>query len=211
VWFNSVYEVMRTYTENVDGAVVEERESTLVWNYKNAEEEHGSMVVGELYALIKQILGNSPVEIIQGKGYIEVKPIKLKKHKLLKLLFQKISATTKIDYLLYVGADTGNETVYQFLKQKRADAYFTREHPKRFICTLGKKPSGAQYYIDDVEEVKFMMSRLKATIQKRKRNRSYADLRDLQSTASPFEHDMLANAAHVRQDYSSNNVSDSVN
>lgn len=50
VWFNSVYEVMRTYTENVDGAVVEERESTLVWNYKNAEEEHGSMVVGELYA-----------------------------------------------------------------------------------------------------------------------------------------------------------------
>lgn len=53
VWFNSVYEVMRTYTENVDGAVVEERESTLVWNYKNAEEEHGSMVVGELYAQIK--------------------------------------------------------------------------------------------------------------------------------------------------------------
>jgi trehalose-6-phosphatase len=53
VWFNSVYEIMRTYTENVDGAVVEERESTLVWNYKNAEEEHGSMVVGELYSQIK--------------------------------------------------------------------------------------------------------------------------------------------------------------
>jgi trehalose-6-phosphatase len=55
---------MKTYTENVDGAVVEERESTLVWNYKNAEEEHGSMVVGELYSQIKAILGNCPVEII---------------------------------------------------------------------------------------------------------------------------------------------------
>ena len=64
VWFNSVYEVMRTYTENVDGAAVEESESTLVWNYKNAEEEHGGMVVGELYTQIKQILGNCPVEII---------------------------------------------------------------------------------------------------------------------------------------------------
>lgn len=77
---------MQTYTENVDGAVVEERESTLVWNHKNAEEEHGNMVVGELFAQIKNILGNSPVEIVQGKGYLEVKPLKLKKHKLLKLL-----------------------------------------------------------------------------------------------------------------------------
>ena len=39
VWFNSVYEIMQTYTNNIDGAVVEERESTLVWNHKNAEEE----------------------------------------------------------------------------------------------------------------------------------------------------------------------------
>jgi len=55
---------MQMYTNNVDGAVVEERESTLVWNHKNAEEEHGKMVVKELYNQIKQILGNSPVEIV---------------------------------------------------------------------------------------------------------------------------------------------------
>jgi trehalose-6-phosphatase len=42
IWFNSVYQVMMTYTENVDGAVVEERDSTLVWNHKNAEEEQGN-------------------------------------------------------------------------------------------------------------------------------------------------------------------------
>lgn len=50
IWFNAVYQIMMTYTENVDGAVVEERDSTLVWNHKNAEEEQGNMVVGELYA-----------------------------------------------------------------------------------------------------------------------------------------------------------------
>lgn len=48
---------MYTYAENVDGSVVEERESTLVWNHKNAEEEHGSMAAKELYAQIKAILG----------------------------------------------------------------------------------------------------------------------------------------------------------
>jgi trehalose-6-phosphatase len=64
VWFNSVSEAMRTYTDNVDGAVVEESESTLIFNYKNAEEEHGSMVVGELFAQLKQLIGSCPVDII---------------------------------------------------------------------------------------------------------------------------------------------------
>jgi trehalose 6-phosphate synthase/phosphatase len=121
IWFNSVKKIMEMYTENVDGSVVEERESTLVWNHKNAEEEHGNMVVGELYSQIKSLLGNSPVEIIQGKGYLEVKPSKLKKQKLLKTLLSKIAQQTKIDYLLYLGADTGNEMAYNFLLSKRSE------------------------------------------------------------------------------------------
>lgn len=70
---------MQLYAENVDGSVVEERESALIWNHKNAEEEHGNQVVKELYNQIKYMLGNCPVDIVQGKGYIEVKPKKLKK------------------------------------------------------------------------------------------------------------------------------------
>ena len=50
VWINVVLEIMKYYVDNVDGSYVEERESTLVWNYKNADEEQGSMVVRELYS-----------------------------------------------------------------------------------------------------------------------------------------------------------------
>ena len=50
-----------------------------------------------------------------------MKPIKLKKHKLLKVLLNKVSLGTKIDYLLYLGADTGNETAYNFLRSKRSE------------------------------------------------------------------------------------------
>ena len=64
VWFSSVREIMNIYTENVDGSTVEERESTLVWNFKNSDEEQGAMTVKELYNHIKMILGNCPVEII---------------------------------------------------------------------------------------------------------------------------------------------------
>lgn len=64
IWLQPVLELMEQHTENVDGSVVEERESTLVWNHKNAEEEHGNQVAKELYGQIKAILGNFPVEII---------------------------------------------------------------------------------------------------------------------------------------------------
>ena len=186
VWFNSVKKIMQTYTENVDGSIVEERESTLVWNHKNAEEEHGNMVVGELYSQIKSCLGSAPVEIVQGKGYLEVKPIKLKKTKLLKQLLAKITQQTKIDYLLYLGADTGNENVYNFLLNKKSsDQYFTKDTHHKYICTLGKKPSSALYYVDCVQDVEFMLTRFKKATHKRKRNRSYADLSKI-SSSRPF-------------------------
>jgi trehalose-6-phosphatase len=67
---------MKEYSDNVDGSCVEERNSTIVWNYKNAEEEHGQLCAKELYLQIKHIIGpNAPIEIIQGNGFLEVKPI----------------------------------------------------------------------------------------------------------------------------------------
>jgi hypothetical protein len=43
------------------------------------------MFAKELSMQIQQLLGNnSPVEIVQGNGFLEVKPKKIKKKKLLK-------------------------------------------------------------------------------------------------------------------------------
>ena len=71
---------MSGYTENIDGSFVEERQSCILWNYKNAEEEHGPMCAKELYLQITQLIGpNAPIEIVQGNGFLEVKPVHLKK------------------------------------------------------------------------------------------------------------------------------------
>ena len=44
---------------------MEERNSTIVWNYKNAEEEHGTMFAKELYIQIKNLIGpNAPIETV---------------------------------------------------------------------------------------------------------------------------------------------------
>lgn len=78
---------MQEYCDNVDGSTVETRNSTIVWNYKNAELEHGQMCAKELYLQIKHLIGdnNAPIEIVQGNCFLEVKPKQLKKTTLLNI------------------------------------------------------------------------------------------------------------------------------
>ena len=120
---------MKLYTENIDGAKIEKRHSTIIWNYKKAQEEHGSMFAKELSMQIQQLLGNNaPVEIIQGNGFLEVKPKKIKKKKLLKQFLREIFTEgynpnteyfEKLDYLLYIGADTSSEPLFEYLNRKK--------------------------------------------------------------------------------------------
>ena len=148
---------MDEYCENIDGTEVEERNSTIVWNYKNAEEEHGLAFAKELQDQIKNLIGtNAPVEIVHGYGFLEVKPVQLKKEKLLKYILKEMQekAYSKIDYLLYVGSDTSDEPVFEYLKRKtkniitKKSPYF-RPDLKTNLCVLGKKPSYADHYIEE--------------------------------------------------------------
>ena len=87
---------MESYIDNVDGSFIEQRESSVSWNYKNAEEEHGNMVVKELYGQLKVVLENQPVEMIQGIGYLEVKPLKLQKVRFCSLLIVYIVQVAQV-------------------------------------------------------------------------------------------------------------------
>ena len=36
-WIKQVRKIMQGYTDNIDGSFIEERESCIIWNYKNTE------------------------------------------------------------------------------------------------------------------------------------------------------------------------------
>lgn len=123
--------------------------------------------------------GKQDTEIIHGNGYLEVKPAGVKKIKLVNILLDKISNNKPIDFLFYLGNDSEDETVFQFLKTQDNRNYFQQDCVK-YICVLEKKPSEAQYYIEDLDNVKPLLQRFQTAAQNRKRNFSYADLSTLQ-------------------------------
>ena len=39
IWLPSVIEMLNNYSDNIDGAVVQKRESSIIWNHRNVDEE----------------------------------------------------------------------------------------------------------------------------------------------------------------------------
>jgi trehalose-6-phosphatase len=69
-----VQRIMQLYADNMDGAFIEQRQSCILFNYKNAETEHGNLFIHDLYSLIEKALVGRNTEINYGSGYLEVKP-----------------------------------------------------------------------------------------------------------------------------------------
>jgi len=184
-WLKILKKIMQEYCDNVDGSCVEERNSTIVWNYKNVEEEHGQLCAKELYDQINHLIGpNAPIEIVQGNGFLEVKPVQLKKSTLLSIFLKELSdqVYSKIDFLLYVGADSSDEPVFEYLKQQTKQStksqYFSSDCHTN-LCILGKKPSKADFYVDEIERLAVLINKLGVETKKRKKNRSYNNLNEL--------------------------------
>lgn len=74
------------------------------------------MFIQDMYNYIAKFIKNCDAEINHGNGYLEVRTKSIKKQKLVDLLLEKISANCKIDYVLYMGNDSSDEVVYEFLK-----------------------------------------------------------------------------------------------
>lgn len=87
-----------------------------------------------------------------------------------------MTKTSKIDWLFYLGNDSEDELVFEFLKsERRCKPYFQKDCHK-YISVLEKKPSEAEFYIEDRDKVRPFLQKFQNATQYRKKNRSYADL-----------------------------------
>ena len=94
-------------------------------------------------------------------------------------LLQKISKNNKIDFMIYLGNDSGDEAVYELLKSKKVNEEYFHQKCERYICISEKKPTEADYYIEDLDSVRSLLEKFWTNTQKRKKIRSYSDLTKL--------------------------------
>lgn len=132
-WKDSVQLVFEYFCERTPRSFVEERGTSLVWNYKYADVEFGRIQARDvLQHLLTGPISNAPVDIIRGARSIEVRPVGVSKGSSMAKLLQYMSSTKPmidIEYALVAGHFLGrDEDVFTLFEGEKVSP--SKEEPK---------------------------------------------------------------------------------
>ncbi|KAM3705497.1 hypothetical protein ACJW31_03G085300 [Castanea mollissima] len=152
-WKQIAEPVMKLYTETTDGSTIEDKETSLVWSYEDADPDFGSCQAKELLDHLESVLANEPVTVKSGQNTVEVKPQGVSKglvaKRLLSIMQEKGPSP---DFVLCIGDDRSDEDMFEVITSSMAGPSIA-PRAEVFACTVGKKPSKAKYYLDDTVEI----------------------------------------------------------
>uniref|UniRef100_K3W8D4 CBM20 domain-containing protein n=2 Tax=Globisporangium ultimum (strain ATCC 200006 / CBS 805.95 / DAOM BR144) TaxID=431595 RepID=K3W8D4_GLOUD len=185
-WKDVTHSVMDIYTQRTHGTYIELKGSALLWQFRDADPEFGQLQAKELHDQLNQVLEHFHVEVITGTDYLEVRPEGVDKGVIVDRIMSTLESqgNNYVDFILCVGDDSSDEFMFQYLEDMRSRS-------KLFTVTVGKKPSAAKYFVNDVDQVMEVLHSLTKLSTVANRNLSMNDLRLLDRNR-PTTSDLLS-------------------
>lgn len=123
-WRSLAVNIMEVYTSRTQGSYIEKTEMKVLWQYRDADTEFGSLQAKELEDHLSKYLRSFPVDILHGGieegGYVEVRPKGVNKGVLAMLVlkrFPDISQYPRADFALVLGDDHCDEPMLSVMRQ----------------------------------------------------------------------------------------------
>jgi len=185
-WRAIALATMEMFAERTQGTYVERHESSLVWQYRDADPDYGEMQAKELEVQLAEALAPFPAaRVLRGEnpsqgGYVEVRPAGVDKGatvaRVLKML-QK--AGRAVEFALVVGDDASDEPMFRALAEwQRGEGSAVPpqfRHNSYSVC-IGKKPSEAECYVDTHDNLLELLQALARVSNRGTRSHSSVDL-----------------------------------
>jgi trehalose 6-phosphate synthase/phosphatase len=143
-WKEYIHPILETYAGRLPGAFVEEKEYSLVWHYRAADQELGKVRAQELLDHLLSFSTSIDVQILQGSKVIEVKAGGINKGSTGLFWLGRIDP----DFILAIGDDWTDEFLFMVLP---TGAYTLR---------VGLTQSHARYNLRGHEAVLDLLARL---------------------------------------------------
>jgi trehalose 6-phosphate synthase/phosphatase len=155
-WRIACLQHLEPYTERCEGSFIEVKEASVVWQYRDCDIELGKafakLITLDLESTFRQL------NIINGKGYVEVKPKGLSKGAFASFILKKeIKKHKSPDFILAIGDDTSDEEMFKYFDKKREEIKHYSKNVKIYTVCVGKKPSKAQAYLESPTDVKSLL------------------------------------------------------
>jgi trehalose 6-phosphate synthase/phosphatase len=110
-WKDAVKQVMNRYVQECPATFIEEKGYAIVWHYRKANANQGSLLAGQLYKEFKDQFTNENLEVFSGKKIVEVKIKGINKGAAIK----QFLTNTTYDFILAVGDDYTDEAMFKEL------------------------------------------------------------------------------------------------
>eukprot|EP00922_Rhytidocystis_sp_ex-Travisia-forbesii_P060305 GHVS01089405.1.p1 GENE.GHVS01089405.1~~GHVS01089405.1.p1 ORF type:complete len:1047 (-),score=173.86 GHVS01089405.1:125-3265(-) len=112
-WKQIAMELMMQYVKRTQGSFVENKGSALVFQYRDADPDFGSMQAKELSNYLSEMLFGYPVTVVSGKGYVEAKLRGINKGNAVSRMLKQITAIRgEVDFILCMGDDRSDEDMF---------------------------------------------------------------------------------------------------
>ncbi|HXG50104.1 MAG TPA: bifunctional alpha,alpha-trehalose-phosphate synthase (UDP-forming)/trehalose-phosphatase [candidate division Zixibacteria bacterium] len=112
-WKARIIPTLQMYADRVPGAMVEEKEYSLAWHYRNADPEQGTAVARELADYLLAFTANIDVQVLRGRKVIEIRNTGVHKGTALAHWLAKKA----YDFVLAIGDDVTDEDMFAALPE----------------------------------------------------------------------------------------------
>ena len=143
-WMKSIKPVIEYYIDRTPGTFMEEKKYSLVWHYRKADPELGTLRANELKDELSSFIANHDLEILEGKKVIEVKNSGFNKGRAaLRLIQQKL-----YDFILGIGDDWTDEYLFEELPEDSV------------TIKVGLQNTYAKYNFETFKEVRVFLNKM---------------------------------------------------
>jgi len=162
-WIELANKTIQNYTERTPGSYKELKETYILWNYENSDPEYGKMQAFELSKYLGQILKMKNVvrTHYEMSRLLEIKFKNISKRNATKIAlgyFQSQLLLENIDrndtFIMSIGNDISDDKICSLISDKFDDM------KNKYTVTIGLRPTTADFYLNDVNEVSDTIGRL---------------------------------------------------
>ena len=166
-WRKNCINIMEPYTQRCEGSSLEIKESSVVWQYSECDQELGKAFASVITSELQVALKNREVKILNGKGFVEVISLGINKGYFISYIIkEKIKQKKAPDFILCIGDDAGDEKMFNYLNKKKDEILKFNHNANLISITVGKKPSEAEYYVNSPKDVRDLINKLTLKLPK---------------------------------------------
>ncbi len=132
-WKDRLRDYLNMYTGMTPGSLLEEKDASLVWHYRNSDPDFGAWKAHQLVSELQEMLSNLPVQIHHGKKNVVIASAQANKG----AAVSRFMASKNHDAALCVGDDATDETMFRLSDERIVGAKVGdgRETDADFRCS----------------------------------------------------------------------------